>query len=240
MVFEHDLLKSFAPKDALDSILIGEYQHLGPFSGKVFIDGGGLSAEESNRVRTEMLAAGFRSMADEPLTNTKLKSAGALLGGSWIKETGQSAAHVTRAVRDVSLFLSLPGMGDAAMKADPLGLLRSFSPSTSGASKVSIAQDAVARRGIQIWASPQPYNPESSARLWTLAQSFVGKAYFIGEDLFRLTNEGAVRRDVARASSISFVLNAVVFFMFIRNWYFLGVFLVGTAASWLAIFFALR
>lgn len=236
MSLDQDLLKSFAPKGSGQSQLISEYQQAGPFTGKLFVDKGSLTVDELSSIKADMFTAGYTPVTETLLNDPSIKASSAILAAEWLQESGQTEEYADKAVHELATFFSLPGANDGAMQIDPLGLVRAL---TTGSQRPS-AQNALANQGIDIWSSPRPYQHESARKIWELAEKHSGKAYFIGEDLFRYVNESAVKRDIAVASIISIVLNAAVFLIFIRNWYFLGIFFTGSAVSWLFLCVALR
>lgn len=236
MILDQDLLKAFGPKGSGQAQLISEYQRNGPFTGKLFVDKGSLTDDELSHVKTEMLAAGYTPVSETLLNDPLIKSSSAILAAEWLQDSGQTEEFENKAVHELATFFSLPGANDEAIKMDPLGLVRAL---TTGSRRPS-AQNAMANQGIQIWSSPRPYQHESAQKIWELAEKNSGKAFFIGEDVFRYVNERAVKRDIAVASTISIVLNAAVFLLFIRNWYFLGIFFTGSAVSWVFLCVALR
>jgi hypothetical protein len=236
MIFDQDLLKAFGPKGSGVAELVSEYQHDGPLTGKLFVDRGSLNDDEIGALKLKMLAAGYIPAVESLLNDPQIKASSAILSAQWIKQSGHTDEFEDKAVHELAAFFSLPGADDLAMKADPLGLLRALASGAHGPSE----QSAMAKKGIEIWSSPRPYEHQSAEKIWHLAEENAGKAFFIGEDLFRFVNERAVRGDVALASTISVVLNAAVFMLFIRNWYFLGIFFTGSAVSWVFLCVALR
>lgn len=236
MRMEQDLLRSFGGKESVTGNLINEYQRRGPLAAKIFIDEKRLSPDDSAFIHKTMLKAGYTPAADTLINSPQIKAGGALLAAEWLKQTSQIDSFTIKSARDLAGLLSLPGTADLALSVDPLGLLRLF-PTTA---EMTAAQNGMTGQAITIWTSPRPYQHNAAANIWALAERFENKANFIGEDLFRFTNEQAVRRDVAMASAVSLVLNAIVFLLFIRSWTFLGIFLAGTAVSWVFLCLALK
>lgn len=234
---DDDPIRSLTHPDPDVAGLFDRFQANSPFRGRIFVELGALTSAERDALEAKLREAGYR---EAPLlaapSPAQLVELAPLLPAEDLRALWTDDAIRARADEALTMA-ALPG-GDAylaTLEADPGGLSRAVAARLLGGGGPSPVAGA-----MHVYASPVPLDYERVGEVYDALVALGDRVHFIGTDFFAVENYRAVRRDMLVCSTLTFVLNLAVFFLFTARWALLGVLFVGTIVSYLTGLLAIR
>ncbi len=238
--FEEDPVQSLASRDAVEDSLFDRFHAASPFQGKLFVELDGSSDSQRQEIEEVIAEAGYRPLRPTtaaPLAEQLLKLAPAILPQADIEQALSAQAVAARA-RELVFLVSLPGAAGAVegVQQDPLGLARQVG---EAGTRLFRSREAADQPSPRVFLSPATLSYEKIERVYRRLLESAQPVRAISGDFFALANYQAVRRDIFVCSVISLPLNALLFWIFVRRWKFLGFLFVGSLVSYVAGLLAL-
>ncbi len=237
---EEDISKSLESKNKTEGLVYDQVNSARNFSNEIFVDFGKNSGSGAYQQETfqEIENAGYKQ---RPLLETNFEiNATNTFFATRIANPGSyfEIDNIEKSVNEAAMFALLPG-GSAVLsnfQKDPFSLLKptlaELSKSISGTNSFNNFGEVVRfrRTGALSFVKVGELYNSLSKRL--------DRIFFIGADFFAFENYKVIQSDIQLCLVLSIVMNAIIYYFFVRNWLFLVFAIVGTAISYVGgIFF---
>jgi hypothetical protein len=232
-----DFKDAVLPVDSLDAKIVNSLSTQSIFDHVVLVTSKNASPDKTLDQLTEALASlGYTNLSDPSKFNVVVKESLALLGYFDYMKQGEDKNFTQSRAEQIKSSLANPFMDSGLIAIDRTGFMMSalgrFSqliPHQSATTTNQATQQSSPSAFIQTSLDPIDLQSLDNVRL-----KFADSFHFFGPDFFTIDNKNAVERDIYVASLIGFVCNAVIFFLFIRNIKFIGLFLLTSIATAIA------
>lgn len=232
-VLEDDPVRSLRAQDDHPARVFGRYHERSVFEGKVFVDFAGLA--EADRKALEALLAEARYVPAAMFTPPGPQEMLALLPLMPAEQVAQALSDEAIAARaDQALsFAMLPGGAGylAQVEKDPFGLGTQFLQETLA--RLGFSGSDPARSQIRAFQSPAPIVYDDVGRVYDKLVSLGPAVHFIGGDFFAYENYKAAQRDVVVCSTLTLLINLLLFLFFTRRFKPLALLFLGSLVSYL-------